>query len=71
MFAAGIPITYTGDDLGPGFSGAPLYFTVKNFDNKQHSIKLQFGGLLFGGNRTKHRASVIRPELVKALYDEL
>ena len=64
-------VTYSGDVLGPGYSGAPIYFVEKDLGSKRHSVKIQFGGLLFGGNRTKHRASVIRPELVKALYDEL
>ena len=64
-------IAYSGDDLGPGDSGAPVYFISKNSGRKHDSTTLKFGGLLFGGNRLKHRASVIRPELVKALYDEL
>ncbi|MBS1520904.1 MAG: hypothetical protein JST50_07915 [Bacteroidetes bacterium] len=59
---------YSGADLGPGNSGAPVYFITGNSDDAAH---LQFGGLLFGGNQTKHRALVIRPELVKVLYDEL
>ena len=64
-------ISYSGDDFAPGDSGAPIYFIGKKAGNKRRSNKLQFGGLLFGGNRTKHRAGVIRAELVKTLYDEL
>lgn len=64
-------IAYYGDDLGAGDSGAPVYFVTGNSGRDNSLTGLQFGGLLFGGNRTKHRASVIRPELVKVLYDEL
>ncbi|HEY9000726.1 MAG TPA: hypothetical protein VIM89_05205 [Mucilaginibacter sp.] len=65
-------ISYTSDDLGPGDSGAPIYFiTQNNFGNKPNSDKLQFGGLLFGGDSKRHRAGVIRAELVKVLYNEL
>lgn len=64
-------IAYSGDDLGAGNSGAPVYFITGNSGGNHRSVFVQFGGLLFGGNRTKHRAMVIRPELVRELYDEL
>jgi hypothetical protein len=64
-------IAYYGDDLGAGNSGAPVYFINGNSGSNHNLTGLQFGGLLFGGNPVKHRASVIRPELVKVLYDEL
>ncbi|MDO3628229.1 hypothetical protein [Mucilaginibacter sp. BT774] len=64
-------ITYSGDDLGAGDSGSPAYFITEGVGSNRESVTIQFGGLLFGGNPAKNRASVIRPELVKALYDKL
>lgn len=64
-------VAYYGDDLGAGDSGAPVYFINENSGSNHSFTGLQFGGLLFGGNRAKHRALVIRPELVKVLYEEL
>jgi hypothetical protein len=64
-------ITYSGNDLGPGDSGSPVYFITEGASCKRESVTVQFGGLLFGGDPAKHRAGVIRPELVKVLYDEL
>jgi hypothetical protein len=64
-------IAYSGDDLGPGDSGSPVYFITEGAGRKRDSVTIQFGGLLFGGNPARHRAGVIRPELVKILYDEL
>jgi hypothetical protein len=64
-------VAYYGGDLGAGDSGAPVYFITGNSGGNRGLTGLQFGGLLFGGNPVKHRALVIRPELVKVLYDEL
>ena len=64
-------IAYSGNDLGAGYSGAPVYFITSSFGRNRSSVRLHFGGLLFGGNTAKHRAMVVRPELVKVLYDEL
>ena len=63
-------VGYYNNDLGPGDSGAPVYFLAGNTTGGVHS-ELVFGGLIFGGNRLKHRASVIRAEVVIALFNEL
>ncbi|MBS1533353.1 MAG: hypothetical protein JSU01_23845 [Bacteroidetes bacterium] len=63
-------IGYTNDELGPGDSGAPVYFVTGGL-NDSHHASIRFGGLIFGGNSAKHRAVVIRPEIVKAMLNDL
>jgi hypothetical protein len=57
-------IGYSGITLGPGDSGSPVYFIYKE---KTGQIKLQFGGLIFGGAPSLHKAMVVRPEIIRNL----
>jgi len=55
-------VGYTGNELGPGDSGSPVYFIYKD---QAANLSLQFGGLLIGGAPTQHLASIIRPEIIR------
>lgn len=60
-------VSYSGNTLGPGNSGSPVFFLSETLANGKKTLKVLFGGLLFAGNPSLHRASVIRPEVIKNL----
>ena len=60
-------VGYSGNTLGPGNSGSPVFFIYENHANGRKQIKVGFGGLLFAGNASAHSASVVRPEVIKNL----
>ena len=54
-------IGYSGNALGPGDSGSPVYLIYRE---KTGGTTIQFGGLLVGGVSSLHKATVLKPEII-------
>lgn len=53
---------YAGKDLGPGDSGAPVYFLYREPGSQPRII---FGGIVIGGARGLQQVLAIKPEIIQ------